>query len=364
MTILVTGVTGFLGKVLLWKILEDEQFEKIYVLIRQKKGIKPEERLKKIANGRDYSKIQILPYDLSELTDDSFSEEIISSLDYIVHSAASVSFNNPFLKEYQENVTNTINLFNSVVKRCIRLKMFIHISTAFVQPRDEKNILNKKTHEIIDTNDHHFDTYTQTKNMCEHQLIRECLKTNVPLKIVRPSIIGPSLTFPYTGFVDNYLASTGAIILYKQGALKMISSRHSANIVPVDIVVNCILFVLNTNPTDQIIPCVSPFNILANDSKEYLHSSIIIDHKFYKLSSTLIDRSKILLYALKNKRKSKQLLNVLDRVVNSYPLNSYTFNNTIYQVRVEKKQYISEAFFPGIDAFMKQEKQKNKGATH
>lgn len=63
-----------------------------------------------------------------------------------------------------------------MVVNCKDLKSFIHISTAFVQPRDEKNLLNNKTNEIIETNDHHIDNYTQTKNICEHVLIRECAR--------------------------------------------------------------------------------------------------------------------------------------------------------------------------------------------
>jgi nucleoside-diphosphate-sugar epimerase len=358
MAILLTGVTGFLGKVLLWKILDENKFETIYVFIRPKKGLTPIERLKKIAMGRDCSNVHILPYDLSEINVNTFEKDILTKVEYVVHSAASVSFNNPFLKEYQENVINTMNLFDSIVKKCINLKVFIHISTAFVQPRDEKNVLKYKTNELVDTNDHHLDTYTQTKNICEHQLIRESLKHGIPLKIIRPSIIGPSLNFPFSGFVDNYLASTGAIILYKQGVFKMISSHHTANIIPVDIVVDCILFVIKTKPKDLITPCVSPFNITAIDSKVYLKSSIIINHKFYKFSSALIDRSKLYVLSIIDKRKSKQLLNALDKVVNSYPLKKYTFNNSVYEVEFNKEEYITKSFFSGIDTFMKNEKLK------
>ncbi len=356
MSILLTGVTGFLGKVLLWKILDENQYDKIYVIIRPKKGINSQDRLEKIAKGRDCSKIHVLPFDLSELKESTFSDDYFDSVEQIVHSAASVSFNNPFLKEYQENVTNTINLLNSVVKKCRNLRSFIHISTAFVQPRDEKNYLQNKTNEIIETNDHHLDTYTQTKNICEHILIRECTQNNITLKIIRPSVIGPSLSFPYNGFVDNYLASTGAVILYKRGVFKIISKQHTANIIPVDIVVDCILFVINKGPKDLIIPCVAPFNIVAHDSKEYLNSSFIVNHNYYKLTSALIDRSKLFIFSIIDRKKSKQLLNALDRVVNSYPLHKYTFTNSVYNVDIDKTKYVTGSFFPGIDAFMKEDK--------
>lgn len=48
-TIFITGATGFMGKVLLEKILRClPSVERIYVLCRAKRGSSPEERLKKM----------------------------------------------------------------------------------------------------------------------------------------------------------------------------------------------------------------------------------------------------------------------------------------------------------------------------
>ena len=47
--LLLTGCTGFLGKVILCKVLTSlPTVGKIYLLVRQKRGVSPEERLKKI----------------------------------------------------------------------------------------------------------------------------------------------------------------------------------------------------------------------------------------------------------------------------------------------------------------------------
>lgn len=52
-TIFITGVSGFLGKALLEKILRiAPTVEKIYVLIRPKKGLQPHERLKAILQSK------------------------------------------------------------------------------------------------------------------------------------------------------------------------------------------------------------------------------------------------------------------------------------------------------------------------
>jgi fatty acyl-CoA reductase len=47
-TILLTGCTGFLGKVILEKLLRTTEFEKLYILIRPSKGASAVERLNEI----------------------------------------------------------------------------------------------------------------------------------------------------------------------------------------------------------------------------------------------------------------------------------------------------------------------------
>lgn len=50
-SIFITGATGFIGKVLIEKLLRScPKIEKIYVLIRAKKGKTPEERLRQITD--------------------------------------------------------------------------------------------------------------------------------------------------------------------------------------------------------------------------------------------------------------------------------------------------------------------------
>lgn len=47
--IFITGVTGFMGKVLLEKLLRScPDMGTVYVLVRPKKGVQPEERIKQI----------------------------------------------------------------------------------------------------------------------------------------------------------------------------------------------------------------------------------------------------------------------------------------------------------------------------
>jgi alcohol-forming fatty acyl-CoA reductase len=56
-TILITGGTGFLGKVLVEKLLRCFQVKKIFLLVRRKNDENPEERLKKYSKESVKSKI-------------------------------------------------------------------------------------------------------------------------------------------------------------------------------------------------------------------------------------------------------------------------------------------------------------------
>lgn len=56
-SIFITGATGFLGKTLIEKLLRScNELNKIYILIRHKKGKTPSERLNDILNAKVYKK--------------------------------------------------------------------------------------------------------------------------------------------------------------------------------------------------------------------------------------------------------------------------------------------------------------------
>ncbi|KAL3209797.1 hypothetical protein MRX96_037609 [Rhipicephalus microplus] len=57
--VFLTGITGFLGKVVLEKLLRScPDIGNIYVLVREKKGLKSKDRLNQILNEKLFSKIQ------------------------------------------------------------------------------------------------------------------------------------------------------------------------------------------------------------------------------------------------------------------------------------------------------------------
>jgi len=54
------------------------------------------------------------------------------------------------------------------------------------------------------------NTYTYTKQIAEHLLVNE--GKNLPLTIVRPSIVGASWKEPFPGWIDNYNGPSGLYI--------------------------------------------------------------------------------------------------------------------------------------------------------
>ena len=58
-TVFVTGATGFMGKVLVEKLLRSTNLSKIYLLIRPKKGVATQTRLKQLLEARIFDMLRV-----------------------------------------------------------------------------------------------------------------------------------------------------------------------------------------------------------------------------------------------------------------------------------------------------------------
>jgi thioester reductase-like protein len=156
-TILITGSTGFVGKVFLEKILyEFPNIEKVYVIIRDSNDKTPENRFNseiiknkifdriRMREGIEYenymkSKIEVIRGNLATEKFEDFKdgikkktfEEIINKVNIIVHIAATIQFNEDLDSAIKTNVYGTLNMIK-IGKFCKRLKLFLHVSTAYV----------------------------------------------------------------------------------------------------------------------------------------------------------------------------------------------------------------------------------------
>lgn len=273
--VLLTGVTGFVGKVVLEELsrrAESLQIEQIYVLIRAKKNQLADVRFreevvasacfKALPAGWE-QRVKVLSGDLTELALDSATEqELHAELTHVIHCAASVAFDLPVKEAAEANIVSALNLME-LVRGCRQLKRFVDVSTAYVSPHSGndltpvpealvplpkpaemlfKGIMDGSLEEKALLKELGFpNTYTLTKCLSEHLLNQR--KGEIPLAIVRPSIISASWQYPQPGWIDSYAAFAGFVGLIGAGLLKCVVAQDETvlDIVPCDVVAHRII---------------------------------------------------------------------------------------------------------------------------
>jgi len=294
-SILITGSTGFLGKVLLHKLLREcHHIQKIYLLIRPKKGIAPKDRLDAMLDVeifQDWKKNQpdrfakLVPIngDISE-PNMGLSEEdhntLTENVSIVYHSAASVRFNEPIEIALKMNLHGTAAMLE-LARKMSKLEVFVHVSTAYshcymnTSIEERFYVGNLHTQQSfwdivlsddgrkmeIDDLQKYCNTYTCAKNITESYISRYC--QDLPVVIVRPSIVCASWKEPIPGWVDNQSALTGMIAAVQAGLLRsMLVSRDKViDLVPVDVVINTMIVAAWKRGTVGCKPRISPIPI-------------------------------------------------------------------------------------------------------
>lgn len=270
--IFITGTTGFVGKVLLEKLLRSCDVSKIYVLIRSKKGMEAEERKNEMCRSEIFSKVKqekpdilnkiyciegnILEENLGMTPEDI--DLVTKNVSVVFHAAASVKFEHPFRIAFNNNVQSTKNLCD-VCRFMKKLVALVYVSTAYCnchrKELDEKIYPVSKNYEeymeILKVENDNFiqqitpkllegrpNTYTLTKAIAEN-LLNNTYR-DLPIVIIRPSIIGASWKEPFLGWSDNMIGANGLIAAAMKGILRtmLVHGEKVADFIPVDMVVN------------------------------------------------------------------------------------------------------------------------------
>lgn len=293
-TLFLTGGTGFVGKVLLYKLLKETPDVKcIYLLMRGKRS----RRLKKFLNAQERLDLEVLGSPCFEplrqqlgdakwrglcqkikamegdITFDhlGLSEQnratLASEVNFIVHLAATVNFNERLDLAVQMNTLGGLRVL-ALAKTCRQLEAMVHVSTCYVNyrrsGRDQvneerlyplefdpeemcKRVLGMNEAEVKTESAKLLkslkfpNTYTFTKCIGE-QLIYK-YKENVPVVVVRPAIVGCSLRDPFPGWVDALTAAGGLLLTVSLGVVRevLVNPDMIADVVPVDQVVNVVI---------------------------------------------------------------------------------------------------------------------------
>jgi len=277
-SIFLTGGSGFIGKVIVEKLLRCcPDIANIYFLIRPKKGMNCEERVRKLfqiplfrklnkIDPHAREKVIPIPGDITQKGMGISAEDwrlIAENVNVVIHSAAAVRFNEPLRVAMEMNVIAVRHVL-ALVRDIKRLDVFCHISTAYSHcNRESYDTIDEKIYpspikaqKLIDAMEWMSDemlnsftkpligkypnTYAFTKAITEAMLDEEA--KDLPLVIIRPSIVCSSLSDPLPGWIDNYNGVVGIVVAVGKGLLRtlLIPGRRN-DLVPVDLVTNCII---------------------------------------------------------------------------------------------------------------------------
>ncbi|CAH3872363.1 unnamed protein product [Pieris brassicae] len=272
-SIFITGCTGFLGKVLLEKILYScSDLKKVYILLRGKRGLTIQERLKTLLELPVFSrvyrekakfcdKIEPIVGDVSQDGLGISPEDrvtLINEVSYVFHSAASIKFIEPLHDLLNVNVKGTERVL-SLCKCMKKLEVLVHVSTAYSNTHkifiEEKvypspiplSMIDQLIKEQPDEERTKIiikgepNAYTFSKKLGEALLAEK--HGHVPVIIIRPSIVIASLSEPLPGWIDNWNGATGLIGSISKGILRVLPGNevNVLDLIPVDYVVNLII---------------------------------------------------------------------------------------------------------------------------
>ncbi|XP_034946728.1 fatty acyl-CoA reductase wat-like [Chelonus insularis] len=273
--VLVTGGSGFVGKLLVEKLLRAcPKLQTIYLLIRLKKGKSPKERFKEHFEDPLYDRLKSEQPDYTTrvtMIEGSIEDkglvlapetrERLKNTHVVFHAAATVRFDDKLRFAANINVRGTRDIL-LFAREMPNLKAFVHIGTAFSMcvTKFIDEIFYKATIgaddlltivDILDDPTLEYltpkliadwpNTYAFTKTVAEDAVLKH--SKGLPVCIVRPAIMISTAHEPVPGWINNLYGPTGVTIGAGMGLLRTLhcDTNCIADIIPADYVINNII---------------------------------------------------------------------------------------------------------------------------
>ncbi|CAG9579022.1 unnamed protein product [Danaus chrysippus] len=269
-SVFMTGGTGFLGKVLLEKLLYScPGIKKVYLLVREKQNSTVQQRIQKLIEEPLFARLKeerpealekILPIagDISEpkLAIKTEDEQLLAEeVSIVFHVAATIKFNEPLDVAMNVNVAGTGRVLN-LAQKMKNIKAFVYVSTTYsntdrkiieeviypppaslneVKKLLEIGITDEQVKELIKGRP---NTYTFTKALAENLVADN--HGNIPAIIIRPSIVSSSKVEPVVGWIDNWFGASALLTTISKGLNRVMlsDSENALDLIPVDYVSN------------------------------------------------------------------------------------------------------------------------------
>ncbi|KAI5712636.1 hypothetical protein M8J76_011498 [Diaphorina citri] len=275
-TIFITGASGFLGTLILEKLLRTcKDLRKVYVLFRSSKRKPMKARLveyfkdpvfdkMKAENPKYSTQVTCIEGDLSQDNLGMSPEDtqvIIDNTQVILHVAATVKFDERLTTAYNINVKGTKSLIH-LAQQMRQLQVFVYVSTAFSNC-DRKHI-EEKFYDPVFTDEETMailentqaeeqtlltpfvlakkpNTYIFTKAISE-DLVSKCSQ-HLPVVVVRPSIIMPTLKEPMSYWMKNMNTILSLMAGSGVGLIRVFyfGENIKVDLTPGDLTTNCVL---------------------------------------------------------------------------------------------------------------------------
>ncbi|XP_040995478.1 fatty acyl-CoA reductase 3-like [Juglans microcarpa x Juglans regia] len=306
--ILVTGATGFLAKIFVEKVLRVQpNVKKLYLLLRAADAKSATQRFHNEILGKDLfillkqkwgtnlnslvsEKVTVVAGDLCRedlgLQDSSIlREEMLNQIDFIVNLAATTNFDERYDVALALNALGAEHILR-FAKKCVRLKVLVHVSTAYVSGEKggliledpykmgetlngtpgldmevEKKLVEEELNCLRAEGATEAEitlamknlgiqrarmygwpnTYVFTKAMGE--MLLGHLKENLSVVIVRPTIVTSTFKEPFPGWVEGLRTIDSLAVGYGKGKLTCFLGDLMAivDLIPADLVVNAMI---------------------------------------------------------------------------------------------------------------------------